>query len=144
MKSYEIEYGKTAFEYLKDYASIEDKVNLKNFIKEIIKIIKEETSEFEILEGVSGEPIIENFGFEEITGYGNPAKILGKAVEISLKNKEPLKIEEIIRISVSTEEIYGNFLYQCAILLLKKLNIDIEKEITETEIKTIFEIVEKF
>ena len=29
MKSYEIEYGKTAFEYLKDYASIEDKVNLK-------------------------------------------------------------------------------------------------------------------
>lgn len=144
MKSYEIEYGKTAFEYLKDYASIEDKVNLKNFIKEIIKIIKEETSEFEILEGVSGESIIENFGFEEIVGYGNPAKILGKAVEISLKNKEPLKIEEIIRISDSTEEIYGNFLYQCAILLLKKLNIDIKKEITEIEMKTIFEIVEKF
>ena len=144
MKSYEIEYGKTAFEYLKDYASIEDKVNLKKFIQKIIKIIKKETSEFEILEGVSGESIIENFGFEEIVGYGNPAKILGKAVEISLKNKEPLKIEEIIRISDSTEEIYGNFLYQCAIFLLKKLNFDIEKEITEIEMKTIFEIVEKF
>ena len=96
------------------------------------------------MEGVSGESIIENFGFEEIAGYGNPAKILGKAVEISLKNKEPLKIEEIIRISDSTEEIYGNFLYQCAIFLLKKLNFDIEKEITEIEMKTIFEIVEKF
>ena len=144
MKSYEIEYGKTAFEYLKDYASIEDKVNLKKFIQKIIKIIKKETSEFEILEGVSGESIIENFGFEEIAGYGNPAKILGKAVEISLKNKEPLKIEEIIRISDSTEEIYGNFLYQCTIFLLKKLNFDIEKEITEIEMKTIFEIVEKF
>ena len=144
MNGYEIVYGKIAFTYLEDYAIIKNKIRLKDFVKEIIKIIKKETSEFEILEGVSGEPIIENFGFEEIAGYGNPAKILGKAIEISLKNRNPLKIEEIIKISDSTEKIYGNFLYQCAILLLKKLNIDIEKEITETEMKTIFEVIEKF
>ena len=144
MNGYEIVYGKIAFTYLEDYAIIKNKIRLKDFVKEIIRIIKEETSEFEILEGFSGEPIIENFGFKEIEGYGNPAKILGKAIEISLKNRNPLKIEEIIRISDSTEKIYGNFLYQCAILLLKKLNIDIEKEITETEMKKIFEAAEKF
>ena len=33
MKSYEIEYGKTAFEYLKDYASLKIKLILKNLSK---------------------------------------------------------------------------------------------------------------
>ena len=104
-------YGEIASTYLEDYAS-KDKVKLKNFIKVIMVIIKEETNEFEI--------------FKEFSTDTNP-----------------LKTEEMPRISDSNKKIYSLFLYQCAILLLKKLNIDIKREITGTEMKKIFEAIEK-
>ena len=55
----------------------------------------------------------------------------------------PLKTKEMPRISDSNKKVYSLFLYRCAILLLKKLNINIRKEITGTEMKKIFEAIEK-
>ena len=65
------------------------------------------------------------------------AKVLGKAVEISIKNKEPLSAEDIIRISRSEARVWGNFLYQCLIYYSRKRNIDLEgREIEKIGLKS--------
>ena len=60
---------------------------------------------------------------------------MGKTIEISIKNEESLLIEDIIRISKSKAQVWGNFLYQCLIYYSKERNIKLEKKNFEREIK---------
>lgn len=91
-----------------------------------VRRLSDETFEKNVFEGFLDYE--EYWAFNEECYKTDLAKVLGKTIEISIKNKEPLSMEEVIRISKSKSQVWGNFLYQCLIYYSKKRNIDLEKK----------------
>ena len=136
-------YAKKALQIFKERV----KFNKRNTVRDCFKLIIWLLENFEDeLRDLNDETFEKNFfeGFLDYEGCWtfneeiyktDLAKVLGKTIEISIKNEEPLLIEDIIRISKSKAQVWGNFLYQCLIYYSKKRNIDLEKKNFEREIK---------
>lgn len=135
-------YAKKALQIFKERIIFDKRNTVRDCFKSIIWLLENCKDEVTSL----NDEFFKNNIFEGFLDYKDNffetdlAKVLGKAVEISIKNKEPLSIEEVIKISRSKAQVWGNFLYQCLVYYSRKKKIDLEsreidKIFLEEEIK---------
>ena len=110
--------------------------------KEFLNLLPQKdgyNSEYEVLEGWDGEPKMNFFGYKEksVTGFANPAKILGRYIELSMKNGHLIDWKKITEISKDVVKIWKKYLYEAGFSLLKELEIPLD---TGMEIKRLGKI----
>lgn len=146
-------YAKKTIGIFKERVIFDKRNTVRDCFKSIIWLLENCKDE---VRSLSDETFEKNIfeGFLDYEGYWlsneqyktDLAKVLGKAAEISIKNEKPLSIEDIIGISRSKAQVWGNFLYQCLVYYSRKKKIDLEsreidKIFLEEEIKWLIFVI---